>query len=163
MNKPEQIIEIFLQPGDFYFGGADTRIRTLLGSCVSITLWHPRLSIGGMCHYMLPSRGQKRTGLLDGRYADEALELFMRELCATKTRPAEYEVKLFGGGNMFSHLLKIGESNKDVPYRNVEAARVLTKQYGFRIKAEHLAGKGHRQVIFDIWNGHVWMKHHEQH
>ena len=51
------VIEIFLQPGDFYFGDRDTRIRTLLGSCVSITMWHPRLHVGGMCHFMLPERG----------------------------------------------------------------------------------------------------------
>ena len=48
MKKPDHVIEIFLQPGDFYFGGADTRIRTILGSCVSITMWHPTRLIGGM-------------------------------------------------------------------------------------------------------------------
>ena len=47
---------VFLHPGECYFGGGPTRIATLLGSCVSITVWHPRLLVGGMCHYMLPSR-----------------------------------------------------------------------------------------------------------
>ena len=57
MRKPPHVIEIFLQPGDFYFGDKDTRIRTILGSCVSITLWHPTRLIGGMCHFLLPFRG----------------------------------------------------------------------------------------------------------
>ena len=48
MKKPADAIEIFLHPGEFYFGDRHTRIRTLLGSCVSIILWHPRLLIGGM-------------------------------------------------------------------------------------------------------------------
>ena len=56
----DDILEIFLQPGEFYFGEGKTRIRTLLGSCVAITLWHPRLHIGGMSHYMLPSRPRHR-------------------------------------------------------------------------------------------------------
>ena len=28
MKRPSHVIEIFLQPGDFYFGDRDTRIRT---------------------------------------------------------------------------------------------------------------------------------------
>jgi chemotaxis protein CheD len=32
-------------------------IRTVLGSCVSITLWHPVKRVGGMCHFLLPTRG----------------------------------------------------------------------------------------------------------
>ncbi len=49
-------MEVFLQPGELYFGDGRTRVRTLLGSCVAIAVWHPRLRIGGLCHYMLPSR-----------------------------------------------------------------------------------------------------------
>jgi chemotaxis protein CheD len=74
MHKPVHVIEIFLQPGDLYFGDRDNRIRTVLGSCVSLTFWNPNLLVGGMCHYMLPSRSQERRMSgdlpLDGRYAD---------------------------------------------------------------------------------------------
>lgn len=51
-------LDIFLQPGEWYFGEGNTRVRTTLGSCVAIVLWHPVRRIGGMCHYMLPSRGR---------------------------------------------------------------------------------------------------------
>ncbi|MBL8511280.1 MAG: chemotaxis protein CheD, partial [Betaproteobacteria bacterium] len=61
MSDTSFVMDIFLQPGEFYFGDADTRIRTLLGSCVSITMWHPTRRIGGMCHYMLPTRGRVAT------------------------------------------------------------------------------------------------------
>lgn len=71
--------EIVLQPGEFFFGQDDTIIRTHLGSCVAITMWHPEQKRGGMCHYMLPSRGHNDDGL-DGRYADEAIQLFINEI-----------------------------------------------------------------------------------
>ncbi len=159
MKKPAHTIDIFLQPGEWYFGGRDTSIRTVLGSCVSITLWHPRRLLGGMCHYMLPSRGGKAPpSEWDGRYADEAIELMLREMRAAGTRPSEYELKLFGGGNMFPRLLRT-RKNEDVPFKNVETARALARHYGFRILAEHLGGEGHRNVRFDIWSGHVWLKH----
>ena len=65
--------EIMLQPGEFFFGQDDTIIRTHLGSCVAITMWHPEQKRGGMCHYMLPSRARSDDPL-DGRYADEAIQ-----------------------------------------------------------------------------------------
>lgn len=172
MKKPAHAIEIFLQPGDFYFGGRDTRIRTVLGSCVSITMWHPSLLIGGMCHYMLPTRGKKKSAKLDGRYADEAMEMFMREIRAAGTRPAEYQVKLFGGGNMFPDTKKprancphvpcanpITSNCRDVSCRNELTAQLLVKRHGFHVHAACLGGTGNRQIFFDIWNGDVWSRH----
>jgi len=84
MIKPLHVIDIFLRPGDHYFTDRkNTRIRTLLGSCVSITFWHPRLLIGGMCHYMLPERGNELRAedwhAPDGRYADEAVALLLKK------------------------------------------------------------------------------------
>ena len=65
----DSVQEVFLNPGDFHFAGGHTRIRTLLGSCVSIALWHPERKLGGMCHFILPERGQPAAGQeLDGRY-----------------------------------------------------------------------------------------------
>ena len=62
----ETINAVVLRPGDFYFGGGRTRISTLLGSCVSITLWHPQRHVGGMCHYLLARRnGQSDTLSMD--------------------------------------------------------------------------------------------------
>ena len=154
-------IEIFLQPGEFWFGDRDTRIRTLLGSCVSITMWHPRLRIGGMCHFMLPERGARaHADGLDGRYAGDAIELFLRELRAAHTRPQDYQVKLFGGGRMFrSRHAADGPAALDVGTRNVEAARTLLRTHGFRVRAAHVEGEGHRNLIFDIGSGEVWLRH----
>lgn len=149
---PEGVLEIFLQPGEFHFGDAQTRIRTLLGSCVAIVLWHPRLRIGGMCHFMLPGRA-RGAGLLDGRYAGDALKLFLRELRRTGTRPADYQAKVFGGGHMFA-----GASAVEVAAANREAARRLLAQESFAVHAEDMGGHGHRNVVFDVWNGDVWIR-----
>lgn len=152
-----QVIDIFLQPGEFYFGDEDTRIRTVLGSCVAITLWHPVRRIGGMCHYMLPGRTARREAELDGRYADEALALFMREIGRAGTSSTQYEVKLFGGGNMFPQMRRAGVP--EVGARNVEQGLRLLDAFGFRVKSKHLAGSGHRNVVFELWSGDVWLRH----
>jgi chemotaxis protein CheD len=64
MISPLNPLDIFLRPGDCYFGGQNTSIRTVLGSCVSMTFWHPQLRVGGMCHYMLPKRNRTYSDLL---------------------------------------------------------------------------------------------------
>ncbi|MEN6585727.1 MAG: chemotaxis protein CheD, partial [Sulfuricella sp.] len=92
---------IYLHPGDFYFGDCHTRMRTLLGSCVSIMAWHPELKIGGMCHYVLPSRCGAGHVRPDGRYAEEAVTLLLNAIAAADTRPSQYRVRLAGGGSMF--------------------------------------------------------------
>ncbi len=157
-QKPDFFIDIFLQPGEFYFSDRETRIRTLLGSCVAITLWHPRLQIGGMCHYLLPgNRNSSNPKKLDGRYADDAIAMFMLELDKSGSRPSDYQVKMFGGGNQFPN--QKTNTRISVPDNNILVGRDLLKQHGFTIKAEHLGGTGHRNVIFDVWSGHVWMQH----
>lgn len=160
MHKPAHVIEIYLQPGELWFGDENTRIRTILGSCVAITLWHPRRRIGGMCHYMLPNRVRARDAALDGRYADEAMALLIQEIQGSKSQPREFEAKLFGGGRMFDHGHCEGKHcANQVHVRNIEAGRDLVARHGIPLKAEHLGGHGHRQVILDIWSGHAWMKH----
>lgn len=156
ISTPPHVIDIFLQPGEHYFGDKDIRIRTLLGSCVSITMWHPKLLVGGMCHYMLPTRAH-HTSTLNGKYADEALQLLINEAKQIGTEPSEYKIKLFGGGNMFPNAKK--QQLVHVGLKNIEAARALLKQRKLVISAEHLGGAGHRNLMFEVWSGDVWMQH----
>jgi len=154
----DDIHEVFLQPGDFHFGGGRTRLSTLLGSCISITLWHPRRLIGGMCHYMLPGRSRAADAPLDGRYADEALALFDQAVARMASRPAEYQVKVFGGGNMLARDAAQPRV-MDIASRNVERAHELLARHGYHPTVTHCGGQGHRKLIFDLWTGHVWMAH----
>ncbi|MDB6063693.1 MAG: chemotaxis protein CheD [Verrucomicrobiaceae bacterium] len=161
MRKIAPAIDIFLQPGEIYFGDEQTRIRTVLGSCVAITLWHPQQKIGGMCHYMLAKRRSAQTEELDGKYADEALQLLLREIAVAGGNAREYEVKLFGGGNMFMHVPLPAKRGINVADDNVIAGRELLNRHGFAVTAEHLGGHGHRQIVFEIHTGDVWLRKHQ--
>lgn len=153
-HKPS--MEIFLQPGEFFVGDANYRIRTLLGSCVSITLWHAARRIGAMSHFLLATRGSSRAGEPDGRYGDEALWLCERDLKSLGVRPEECVAKIFGGGDMFSH--QTNSTVMNVGQKNGEAARRLLRSHGIPIVSESLFGAGHRQVIFDVFTGNVWSR-----
>jgi chemotaxis protein CheD len=157
MAEPAGYAEVFLQPGELHFGRRRTRIRTLLGSCVSLVLWHPEMQLGGMSHFMLPTRQRRQGTELDGRYGDEAIAMLLNEIRRSKTRPQDYSLRIFGGGNMFSALGRKCDSH--IGERNIEAARRLIKHYGLSCQGEDVGGNGHRNLIFDVWSGRVAIKH----
>ena len=155
MARLETRVEVFLQPGDLFVGDADYQIRTILGSCVSITLWHPALRIGGMSHFLLPTRvGPANPANSDGRYGDAALHQMLAQLRAMGVPPSQCQAKVFGGGNMFPKHMHPGVIN--VGQRNGDAARKLLQQNDIAVVSESLFGIGHRQIIFDISKGDVW-------
>jgi chemotaxis protein CheD len=159
-----EAIDVFLQPGEYFVGNADYRLRTLLGSCVSITLWHPATRCGGMTHFLLPSRGEPwLIEAKDGRYGDEALDLIVDELKDLGIAASECQAKIFGGGDMFPAHAHLGGVH--VGRRNGEAARSLLQSLGIRVASQSLFGIGHRQIIFTLSNGDVWLRqdHPQQH
>lgn len=105
---------------------------------------------------MLPCRDRRAEQALNGKYANEALELMLREARKLGTRPEQYEVKLFGGGDMFPSYKKGGRT---VAGRNIEAVRGLIAAHGLCITSESLGGAGYRNVIFEIASGNVWVRH----
>jgi chemotaxis protein CheD len=155
--------EIFLNPGEYAVGDASCRIRTVLGSCVSIALWCASARVGAMSHCLLPTRGRAGVdqvrGLelleLDACYADEALRLMLHELARRQVQPAQCRAKIFGGGNMFPTQKGAG---MPVGRRNGEAARDLLQAHGIEVASESLFGDGHRQVVFDVASGDVWAR-----
>ena len=156
MTVTRSPIELFLQPGEYFVGNADYRIRTLLGSCVSITLWHPGLRIGAMSHFLLSTRGAGSLHELSGRYGEEALSLMLRELECATVPPMECQAKIFGGSNMFPRQAQTIALN--VGRKNGETARRLLRFHGIQIVSESLFGIGHRQIIFDVGSGDVWAR-----
>jgi chemotaxis protein CheD len=151
------LIKVFLQPGDWFVANADYQISTLLGSCVSITLWHPATQTGGMSHFLLPTRGSAANGdELDGRYGDEALQLMIDKMAESGVPASQCQAKIFGGGSMFP-----GQSREGAVYvgqRNGQAARGLLLKNDIAVVSECLFGIGHRQVIFDVCRGDVWSR-----
>jgi chemotaxis protein CheD len=171
MNNKNNKIDIFLLPGEFYFGDQDTRISTLLGSCIAITLWHPLKLIGGMCHFMLPSTPNRiDPQKLNGKYAEDATKMFLKEINSAGTLPSEYQAKIFGGGNMFSNLTDTPHCNanfgactgtwpcKKIACKNALIAPYLLNKHGFNIISQDLGGTEHRKVIFEVWSGDVWQR-----
>jgi chemotaxis protein CheD len=148
--------ECYLHPGEFAFAASGTRLRTILGSCVAVTFWHPRLRLGAMCHYLLPARPSAKGGPPDGRYAAEVLPLILGHFTSQGIPPRDLEVKMFGGGSMFPHLAEA--RHLTIGVLNIHRGLMLLARHGCNIVNHDLAGATNRNVIFDVQSGEVLVR-----
>jgi len=148
-----KLTDIFLMPGDCFVGDQRHRIRTLVGSCVAMTLWHPHLRIGAISHFLLSGYARRRGAQPSGTYGVDAMSLLARELARLGAPIGQCRGKLFGGGAMFPGRSR--GSIGDIGQQNGECARRLMREYGVQVVSESLFGVGHRQVIFNVASGEV--------
>ncbi|MCP5283927.1 MAG: chemotaxis protein CheD [Burkholderiaceae bacterium] len=145
---------LVLMPGQMHFGTQVASLRTLLGSCVAVTLWHPQRRIGGMCHYLLPSRprtGQER----DGRYGEEALEAMVEQVQRMGTNPGDYHAHLYGGADTMPEGAALKFS---VGERNIEQGWALIDRYGFQLQGVDVGEDVPRTVTLHLGSGEVEMR-----
>jgi chemotaxis protein CheD len=146
---------VMLMPGQLHFGHEAASVRTLLGSCVAVTLWHPGRRIGGMCHFLLPTRGRQSGEALDGRYGDEALEALVDRLRLAGTAPADYEAHLYGGADTMPESSGV---KFNVGERNIEQGWSLIDRYGFQLQGVDVGEDVPRTVTLSWADGRVDMR-----
>ncbi len=159
LTNPEKsgdiAMEIFLHPGEIYFGRAPTIISTLLGSCVAVTLWHPKEKLGGMCHIVLPVSPD---GKCEMKYGNCALAEFVKEATRHCTLTKDYIVNIYGGSDMFpgmrkSEDMKIGE-------RNLDKVKELLKLFKFKVSGVDTGGTNSRKIRLNLSDGSVGLRVH---
>ena len=128
-------------------------IATLLGSCVAVCLFDPKLKLGGMNHFLLPSRTSADNAdtdvILNGDYAMEVLVNGLLNKGAQKSRLI---AKAFGGGTIVSSIrMAIGE-------RNAEFAHDWLDREGIPLVASDFSGPWSRKVVFVPQNGDAFCR-----
>jgi chemotaxis protein CheD len=156
MPSDPEAREVFLNPGDYAFGDDQVRMRTILGSCVAVTFWHPRLRTGAMCHYLLPARAPSQTEPSGGKYAEEVIPLIAARFRDRGLPAQAFQVKMFGGSNMFPGLT-LGET-LNIGAKNIQVGLASLTRCGFNILNYDLAGGTNRMIVFDLWSGEVWVR-----
>jgi chemotaxis protein CheD len=128
-------------------------ISTLLGSCVAVCLYDPLLQIGGMNHFMLPSRLKTANTdtdiILSGDYA---MEILLNGLLGKGARKERLIAKAFGGGTIVTSIqMAIGE-------RNATFAKEWLAREKIPLAASDFRGPWSRKVIFVPTTGEAFCK-----
>lgn len=146
---------LVLMPGQMHVGPHAGSLRTLLGSCVAITLWHPLRRIGGMCHYLLPQRTRRAGEPLDGRYGDEAVQAMVQILQSLRADPRDCIAHLYGGADTLSGQ---GAGSFNIGERNIEQGWSLIDRYGFSLDGVDVGEDVPRTVTLTLASGEVGMR-----
>lgn len=147
---------VFLKPGEAYVGEEPTVVTTVLGSCVSITLFSPRLKLGAICHTILPS-GDSRDGDNQYKYVDQTLRRLLGIFDSYGIRRREIEVKLFGGSNMLEQPER-REDSRSVGEQNVRKALAVIEEEGLTLISSDTGGCGGRKILFYTHTGQVMLR-----
>jgi len=146
-------VKVFLKPGELYIGKEPAVVSTILGSCVSITMFSARLGAGGICHALLPRKFAFRKRQHDFHYVDKSVLYMVREFKKMGVKTNEIEVKVFGGAGIAGASYK-----RSVGKANVEMAFNMIKYHDLRAITWNLGGTSGRKVIFFTHTGRVLLK-----
>ncbi len=145
---------VFLQPGEIFTTSAATRVKTVLGSCVAITMRAPRLGLSSIAHCLLPEAGTPLDRIASNeapRYVDSAIHHMLQTFARSGADVQELEIKLFGGADAFCTEYSVGK-------RNVDAARAALASRGLAAAASVVGGAQGRVLRFDTGTGDVLLK-----
>lgn len=140
-------------PGEYYVTTQGEMIGTVLGSCVSACVRDPETGIGGMNHFMLPSRSVDQVDVVSDafRYGNFAMEHLINDVMKLSGKRSTLEFKLFGGGNILQGAGRVGT-------KNIEFVRKYLSMEHFTVSAEDLGGDYPRKVLYDPSTGKVMLK-----
>jgi chemotaxis protein CheD len=151
-GKDFERIAININPGGWAIE-TQRPISTLLGSCVAVCIFDPKLKLGGMNHFLLPTTSGGANAdtdvILNGDYSMEVLVNGLLNKGAQKTRLI---AKAFGGGTIVSSIrMAIGE-------RNAAFAHDWLEREGIRLVASDFNGPWSRKVVFVPHSGDAFCR-----
>lgn len=114
-------------------------LSTILGSCVAVCMWDPVAGVGGMNHFLLPTKSGRNGDTV--KYGAHAMELLINGLLRKGAARGNLVCKLFGGASMAQHASGIGQSN-------ITFAKSFLNDEGIPIQAESVGGNEARRIRF---------------
>ncbi len=160
-TQDETRLSVYLRTGEMYFSTIPTTVTTVLGSCVSITMFDKVLRVGAICHAFLPEC-EKQSNCHNNcqekfRFVDCSVHHMIEQFMKNKRKTADIEIKLFGGSSIMSaksgHACGMSTGNQ-----NIQAAIKAIKLKGLRLDTYDIGGKLGRKIIFNSDTGEVFLK-----
>lgn len=144
----KQVKTLSVGMGQALTGDRQTQLTAILGSCIAVVLWHPRMNLGAMAHVVLPDSHGKSD--MPAKFADTAVPHLVHLLESKGCNRSGLTAKLAGGACMFrgGGPLQIGDDN-------IAACRTYLQRMGIPIAAEDLGGTNGRKVTMDFATGRL--------
>ncbi|MBF0486830.1 MAG: chemotaxis protein CheD [Nitrospirae bacterium] len=149
---------VFLKPGEVYVTEKPALVKTVLGSCVSITMFEPMRRVAAICHGMLPDCGGKGCGDCPEKlkYVTCSIKYIMNKMQDKGVNTRDIEIKAFGGGDVLTY--RNYDARATVGRQNIDAALGILEALGHKPKTSDLGGDRGRKIFFNTQTGEVLLR-----
>lgn len=125
-------------------------LKTVLGSCVAISAWHPNTQTAWLCHYLLARSGEPNS--LNPKYGDGAFRRLILSISERQVPIAECQLSIFGGASV------VREISSDVGFENSKAAIRMLDALGIIPFKIDVGGNFARSLSIDSKDGRTEAK-----
>jgi len=154
----QKLSHYFLKIAEGRLYQSPTLVQTVLGSCVSVTMFCPQLRCGGIFHALLPciddfSKPENSKDCDTFRYVDSSIWNMLKKFDESGVSAKNLECKVFGGSS--SLYCNNGPSPGS---RNVKVAMEVLAEAGATVLASSVGGSNGRKIYFRTDTGVVLQK-----
>ncbi len=146
--------DIHLPIGGVYASREPVVIKTVLGSCIAVCLHDPRERIGGMNHFILPTRLGREADDRSSCYGVYAMDLLINEVMKLGADRGRLQAKVFGA----AHLLRVAHDSRSVATQNSVFIVSYLETEGIPLLSQDQGGIFPRTVYFYTDTGRVLVK-----
>ncbi len=137
-----ELQQIYLHPGGLYASPEAAHLSIIVGSCVAVCIFNPRLSMGGATHYLLPTLEVQ--GNPSPRYGDVAITQLLQGLEQAGSKKKDLEAQVYGGACVL-HAFR-GGSSELIGHKNVHLALEVLSREKIRIVRQETGGEKGRKI-----------------
>jgi len=160
-QAPKDLPVTYLKPAEMHVTDKPSVVRTILGSCLAVTMFNQRLGFSAICHALLPSPDSQDADNHEpfnkNRYVESVLPEMIRKMREQGIEPNEIEVKVFGGADLMSSPEE-RKSHRPVGKLNVALALQILETQGFQVSVKDVGGTVGRKIFFYTHSGEVLLK-----
>lgn len=156
--RNQDIEVVYLHPGEICISPHPRKVITVLGSCVSVTMFNPRLRTGAICHGTLPRCRSTNKECPDPcieafKFMDCAILYMLRKFRGLGIMNNEIEIKVFGGADTLA-----SKSSNTIGSQNIRTTLDILGKEKLRVIAADVGDSFGRKLIFYTHTGDVYLK-----
>ena len=156
-----ELPQLYLKAGEIVVSDTPHIVLTVLGSCLSITLFHRRSGLSAICHGLLPQCREQAgcTGTCRemGKYVECSVTWMLKRFKDAGVPFADLEVKVFGGADMFTRSSR-EKAPISVGKQNIAVAQKIIERERLTVLSLDVGGTQGRKIFFNARTGDVLLK-----
>lgn len=142
----------YLFPGHIFAHHEPHMVTTVLGSCISITMYDAIKRVGGINHYMMPLWNGE--GLPTPKFGNIAIKRLIEKMILLGADKRNIKAKVVGGSSLYGR----SRGLLDIGGRNIVVAQDCLAEEGIPIISSDVGGERGRRVLFFTETGIVRVK-----